>query len=194
MKLGIFGGTFNPIHFGHLINAEFIRETFSLGKVLFVPAKEPVHKNSCSSVSAENRMLMVEEAISNNPFFEVSDIEVTRNEPSYTIYTVHALLSRYPDDDLYLIIGEDSYDEFWKWKDYRDIVRDVHLIVMSRYSVIAENERYNSFSDKILFAHNPIIDITSTEIREKIKRNQSIRYLVPEKVVSYIIKRGLYLD
>ena len=194
MKLGIFGGTFNPIHYGHLINAELIRERFGLGTVLFIPAKKPVHKGYDTSVSADHRYAMVKAAISDNPFFDVSDMEITREQDSYTIYTVQELLQRYVSRELYLIIGQDSYDELDTWKDYRDLLDRVDVIVMNRFTDFSVNKALEHMSEKIHVAQNPVIDITSTDIRTRVREKKTIKYLTPDTVISYIDRMELYKD
>ena len=111
MKLGIFGGTFNPIHYGHLINAEIIRSDFNLDRIILVPARQPVHKSLDGNVPAEERYAMAALAVGGAKEIEVSRIEIDREEPSYTITTVHELLALYPGSELYLIIGMDSLAE-----------------------------------------------------------------------------------
>lgn len=187
-KLGIFGGTFNPVHYGHLINAERIRESCSLDKILFVPSKVPVHKDLAGAVAPEHRCKMVELAVAGNPGLGVSDIEIRREGPSYTIYTVREMMAAFPGADIHLIIGDDSYSEIETWKDYRDLLGLVTLVVMRRNGA----DRIDLPGRRPVFADNPVIDISSTEIRGRIRQGLSVRYLLPEEVRRYIIESGLY--
>ncbi len=191
-RTGIFGGTFNPVHYGHLINIEFIREKYSLDRILFIPAKIPVHKNISDRVKPSERLEMVQLAISGNPAFEVSDIEVERETPSYTILTIKELRELYPEDKLYLIIGSDSFNDLDTWKSYKDILANIPLIIMKRsggrelrMDLLAISKEVNSFE-------NPLLAISSSMIRERIKNGLSVRYLMPDAVVEYINKKELY--
>jgi len=190
-NLGIFGGTFNPVHYGHLINAERIRESCSLEKLVFVPSKVPVHKDLAGDVSPEHRCRMVELAVSGNENLGVSDIEISREGPSYTIYTVREIMAKYPGAHIHLVIGEDSYNEIETWKDYRDLLGLVTLVVMRR-GAAAGRRRTDLAGCRVIFADNPVIDISSTDVRARIRRGLSVRYLLPEDVRRYIIETGLY--
>lgn len=192
MKLGIFGGTFNPIHYGHLINAQIIFEDFDLDKIIFVPSKSPVHKEFINGATGEDRHQMIEYAIEGNSNFEVSRIELDRDTPSYTIFTIDELIDDYRKSEFYLIIGIDSYNEFQTWKEYRGILERVSLIVLKRPNGKIVDREIQKMSDKIYFAENPPIGISSSKIREYIKKGRSIRYLVPIEVERYIIDKGLY--
>jgi nicotinate-nucleotide adenylyltransferase len=192
LKLGVFGGTFNPIHYGHLINAQVIFEDFILDKMIFVPSKAPVHKEFMNGATGEDRYHMIEYAIEGNSNFEVSRIELDRDTPSYTIFTINELIDAYRESVFYLVIGIDSYNEFQTWKDYRDILKRVSLIVLKRPDSRIVNVEIQKISDNIFFANNPPIAISSSKVRENIKEGKSIRYLVPPKVERYIIDKGLY--
>ena len=190
MKIGIFGGTFNPVHIGHLITAESVRELYSLDRVVFIPAKMPVHKELEDSIAAEDRFQMVKLAVEDNPCFDVSSVEINRASPSYTILTLHELKEEFPDSELFLIIGADSYNSIHTWKDYREILDTVTLIVMKRN----RDEIRNEYADRgeILIADNPEIEISSTDIRRRIRNNMTVKYILPQKVIEYINSRGLY--
>jgi len=187
------GGTFNPVHYGHLINAEYIKDEFSLDKILFIPSKIPVHKNLECGISASDRYSMLERALSSNSGFEISGVEVDREEPSYTYLTVEQLRSELPGSELYLIIGLDSYNEFDTWKEYERLSQMVSIIVMRRSGGFMKRENIPGAEGDFLFSSNPIIEISSSCIRERIRANQSVRYMVPEVVIEYINKYGLYL-
>lgn len=192
MKLGVFGGTFNPIHYGHLINAQIIFEDFDLDKIIFVPSKSPVHKEFINGAAGEDRYQMIEYAIEGNSNFEVSRIELDRDTPSYTIFTINELIEDHKEFEIYLIIGIDSYNEFQTWRDYRNILERVSLIVLQRPNSKIVDLEIQKMSDKIFFAENPPIGISSSKIREHIKKGRSIKYLVPLDVERYIIDKGLY--
>ncbi len=192
MKLGLFGGTFNPVHYGHLINAQIVKDTFSLGKVLFIPSKYPVHKELEGDITSEDRFNMVSLAIENNPSFDVSRLEIDREDESYFIITVRQLLDIYPGDELFLIIGIDAFNDVHKWKDYKEILRKVAPIVMRRPGFREVDKTIVKLTKRIEFIDNPVIEISSSMIRENIRKNRSIKYLVPEKVGQYIINKELY--
>lgn len=192
MKIGLLGGTFNPIHNGHLINAEIIKENFNLDKVLFIPSKYPVHKNLEGNVSSEDRYNMVKIAIDDNKYFEVSRIEIDREGESYFIVTIKQLLNIYKDSELYLIIGSDAFSEITIWKESKEILETVSFIIMRRPGHELINNKLIKMAKDAKFANNPLIEISSSEIRKNIKNNKSIRYLVPGNVEEYIIKKELY--
>ncbi len=192
MKIGIFGGTFNPIHNGHLINAQFIAERFSLDEVLFIPSKLPVHKGLAGDVSAEDRYEMAVRAIAGNNLFRVSRIEIDRETPSYTITTIRHLMKDRPRDELHLIIGADSYNELETWKEYRELLSIVRIIVLARPGSNIDTGRYEGLAGNIEIAGNPLIAISSSDIRNRIRQRLSVRYLVPSEVENYINDKGLY--
>jgi nicotinate-nucleotide adenylyltransferase len=192
LKIGIFGGTFNPVHYGHLINAELIRGSFSLDRTLFIPSKHPVHKELEGGTSSAHRVKMLELALAGNREMGVSTIEINKETPSYTIYTVEELEKQNPGDELFLIIGYDSYLEIDTWKNYRDLLMKVNLIVMKRGGVSRRRENLEEFRERILFADNPIIELSSSTIRNRIRDGLSVTYMLPENVLDYINKKGFY--
>jgi nicotinate-nucleotide adenylyltransferase len=187
MKIGILGGTFNPIHIGHLILAEEAREKLGLDRVIFVPAFLPPHKNSSDIAAAGERLKMVKLAIKTNKCFTASTVEIKRNGRSYTIDTIKELKRLYPADDLYFIIGSDLLKYLDEWKDLGDIIKMVKFIAATRPGYPLE--KIPSYISTL-----PIraVDISGFEVRSAIKENRSFRYLVPEAVFSYINKRKLY--
>lgn len=190
MKLGIFGGTFNPIHYGHLISAEIIRSDFNLDKIIFVPSKIPVHKDLAGNVSAEERYAMTLLAVRDVKEFEVSKIEIDRKGPSYTFVTINEMKLIYPNDSLYLVIGMDSLHEIATWKEPEQL-RSVSVIAMRR-PVGDNTTKLDPGSYNILYADNPLVDISSTRVRERLRNKKSVRFLLPEPVIEYIYKKGLY--
>lgn len=192
MKIGIFGGTFNPIHLGHLINAQFIKEEFFLDKIIFIPSKYPVHKDLEGEIPADARFKLITAAIENNPAFEASHIEIDREMPSYTIITVKEIMKLYPGSELYLIVGSDAFNEINTWMEYKELINLVAIIVMARKGELSYNNDIIAAAKSVLFAHNPIIEISSTDIRRRIKNGLPFEYLVPGKVKDSILSMRLY--
>ena len=192
LKVGIFGGTYNPIHFGHLINIEIIKNDFNLDAIMIVPTKISVHKSIEEPVSVIDRCKMIEAAIDKRNDFQLSRIEIDRDEPSFTITTVQELIKRNPQIEYYLIIGYDSFADISNWKDYNTLIKAIPIIVMNRPDERAKNEDTIKKAKKIMFAENPLIDISSTYIRKRLEDNKSVRYLMPDSVLKYIKEKGLY--
>lgn len=192
MKTGIFGGTFNPVHLGHLLNIEFVRDQLNLDRVLFIPAKDPVHKKISSRIAPLERMEMLELAIKNNCYFEASSLEIERESASYTFYTLNELKNRYKDDEFYLIIGSDSFNELDTWKYFPEIIKSVNIAVMRRPGDPELRRDLLASALNVIPINNPEINISSTLIRERVKLGKSIRYMVPDEVIDYINLKGLY--
>lgn len=198
-RIGISGGTFDPIHHGHLIIAEEIRAKFSLQKVVFIPSGNPPHKTGTLVSSSVHRYNMVCEAIKTNPFFEASPIEVQRKGYSYTVDTLKELKETYGSgSSLFFITGADVILELMTWKDYESIFSMCELVAVLRPGFnredIAGRIEYlgEKFNAVIHLAEAPLIGISSTFIRECVRSGKSIKYLVPEGVEEYILKHGLY--
>jgi nicotinate-nucleotide adenylyltransferase len=187
MKIGILGGTFNPIHIGHLILAEEAREKLKLDKIIFVPTYLPPHKDDADIASAKDRLTMVKLAIKGNRYFSVSDMEIKRDGRSYTIDTIKEFKKIFPNDELYFIIGSDLLNYLNDWKDLGDIIKMVKFITATRPGYPLE--KIPSYITTI-----PIraVDVSGYEVRRAIKENRSFRYLVPEAVSNYIRKKRLY--
>ena len=192
MKVAIMGGTFNPIHYAHLLSAEQVREGLGYDKILFVPAARPPHKSQPDLVSAEHRYQMVLLATADNPYFEVSRIELERAGPSYTIQTIKALQRIYrKKTELAWIIGADSLIEYKIWKDFNDVLAQCTMIVTTRPNYKLDSVPLEIRNRVVTFRITGS-DISATEIRERVRNNISIRYLVPESVVTYINQHRLY--
>lgn len=187
MKIGILGGTFNPIHIGHLILAEEAREKVGLEKIIFVPTYLPPHKNNSHIAPAPDRFRMIKEAIKSNRCFCVSDIEIRRKGRSYTIDTLRALQKQYPKDEFYFISGSDLLKYLDEWKDLSEILKMVKFIVATRPGYPLE--KIPSYISTVSIR---AVDVSAFEIRQAAANNKSFRYLVPEAVYNYIIKRKLY--
>lgn len=194
MKIGILGGTFNPIHIGHLILAEEVREKLKLDKIIFVPTYLPPHKDNSDIISANARMAMVKLAIKHNRFFLCSDIEIKRNGRSYTIDTVKKFRELYPSDELYFIIGSDLLNYLDEWKDLGEVSKIVKFIVATRPGYPLEEISVHIASKQAGISTVAIraVDISGFEIRRAIKEKRSFRYLVPEVVYKYIMRDKLY--
>ena len=191
LNVAVYGGTFNPPHYGHLIVAESVRETLRLGRILFVPTCTPPHKGAQSLAPAPDRFAMTKLAVAGNDGFEPSDIEVARGGLSYTIDTLRAVAARYPGSRLKLLIGADNIFDFEGWKSPSDILDLADLIVMTRPGYELPKSRTGVLAHAT-GATVPQIGISGTDIRRRVKFHQSIRYLVPPAVEEYIRRRGLY--
>jgi nicotinate-nucleotide adenylyltransferase len=192
-QYGILGGTFDPIHIGHLIAAQASLESLTLDRVLFLPSAHPPHKPSLTVSSYAARREMVRLAIQGNPCFGLSDLEAQRPDPSYTVRTLKDLRREYPPArfDLFLLIGADSLLEFGSWRDPEAIFSEISVAVFSRPGYDASTAP-KLFRDKAHWVTTPLIDISSTEIRQRVGSHRSIRYLVPNDVEEYIVQNGLY--
>ena len=187
MRIGLLGGTFNPIHIGHLILAEEAREKLNLDKIILVPAYLPPHKDITGIASAKDRYAMVKLAIKGNRYFAVSDIEIKRDGRSYTIDTVREFKKIYPKDELFFITGSDLLKYLDEWKDLSEIVKMVEFVVATRPGYPLEK-----IPGYIKTVSTRAVDVSAFEVRECITQNKSFRYLVPEAVFDYIIRRKLY--
>lgn len=185
MRLGIFGGTFNPIHYGHLLLAETARETLQLDRVVFIPTRLPPHKSSRSLAPGPVRFELVQLAIRDHPAFVASDIELQRAGPSYSIETVKALHQQLPQAKLFLLIGADMLSvRWWAWE---EIKRLCTVVIAHR-----PGSRLVKRQPGMPRLEMPQVDISSTDIRRRIAAGRSIRYLVPPAVERFILQRGLY--
>lgn len=199
-RLGILGGTFNPIHTGHLILAQNAIEVFDLSQVLFVPCASPPHKDTSALAPAAHRLAMVTEAIEGNLMFEVSDVEIQRGGVSYAIDTVSALLDRYADTELCFIIGSDTLTELHLWRHIHSLLTLCRFVTLARpgYDLAAirpaDLHLDPPWPERLLenAQGSRLIDISSSDIRHRVAEGLSIRYLVPEAVEMYIAEHGLY--
>lgn len=204
-RIGIMGGTFNPIHYGHLVTAEEALYQFKLDKVIFMPAGQPPHKRDKEILSPEDRYLLTVIATASNPDFEVSRLEIERVGPSYTVDTLLELHKVYgPETDMFFITGADAVWEILTWKDAEKLVRLTEFIAATRpgYSlekfkklhVLPEGEHREKGKPRVSIMEIPALAISSTDIRRRVRENRPIRYLVPEGVASYIQKSGFWKD
>ena len=196
-RIGIMGGTFNPIHCAHLLIAEIAYENLGLDKVVFITGGNPPHKEGKAIVDAKIREEMVLAAISKNPNFEISSYETDKKEYSYTVDTLEYLKEKNPDDDFYFIIGADSLSYFEKWYKPQRIAELATIAVYGR-----DGLDMNALKDRILkiidadikIIDAPGFDISSSLIRERVNNGKSIRYMVPEAVIKIIEDKGLYIN
>ncbi|MCG6914458.1 nicotinate-nucleotide adenylyltransferase [bacterium BMS3Abin03] len=188
-KVGIFGGTFDPIHNGHLITTQSVRELRNLDKIIFVPSFVSPHKPNIKSASPKHRLNMIKLAIEGIDFFDYSEYEIDKGGISYTVDTLQEFKKRY--DELEFIIGYDNIFTFHTWKNPDEILELAKIIVLKRKSSIPR-----SFIDKFVkaatFVQTRGIEISATDIRERVKKGMPINFLVPEKVKEYIYKNNLY--
>ncbi len=188
-RVGILGGTFNPIHNGHLLIAEQAREQVGLDEVWFMPARIPPHKEDQGILTAEHRLRMVELAVADHPRFRATDIELKREGPSYTVDTLLLLHAEYPEHRFFFIVGGDMLQILPKWHRYEELKKLVHFIGISRPGSVFEAEL---LKPHVTFVEVPAWDISSTWIRDKARQAKSLRYLVPQAVESYIKEYKLY--
>ncbi len=197
-RLGIMGGTFDPIHYGHLVTAEEVRDRFQLDKVLFVPSGHPPHKPVDVVSSAKHRYLMTVLATLTNPAFEVSRVDIDRDGVTYTVDTLRDLRRVYPNDQFFFITGADAILEIITWKDAHELMRLCEFIAATRpgYHMETLEEKlgdlYLDCHDRFHSVEVPALAISSTDIRKRVRENRPIRYLLPETVDHYIAKNRLY--
>ncbi|MGB9877602.1 MAG: nicotinate-nucleotide adenylyltransferase [bacterium] len=195
MKIGIMGGTFDPIHIGHLVAAEEARAVFRLDKVIFVPNYQPPHKPGVPVTNPEHRYAMVLLSIYTNPYFEVSRIEIERGGPSYAIDTVKEFRKLYPEAEIYFITGADAIAEILSWKQGKEILKLCKFIAVTRpgYDIEKVKEKLRGVdNNNVEFLKITEINISSTEIRQRVKEGKPIKYLVLDTVENYIYKHNLY--
>ena len=199
-KIGILGGTFNPIHLGHLIMAEQAREFAGLDKVLFMPTGVSYMKNAKEIQSAYHRATMIQKSIQENPFFELSYVELNKSGNTYTCETLIELHQIYPDTEFYFIVGADCLFTIQNWYHPQEIFDNCILLVATRNHVtlekMTEKKEYleREFHGKILLMPMNDIEISSSDIRSRLLQNKTVRYLMHEEVHAYIQDNNLYKD
>lgn len=191
MKIGIFGGSFNPIHCGHAIIAHHIISSGAVDRLwLMVSPVNPLKVGLEQQVADTDRLRMVEMVTRPLENVETSAFEFTMPKPSYTIDTLNALQSKFPDDEFYLVTGADNWVIFDRWRNSEEILAKYHLLVYPRlgYDVVIPEE----LRDRVTLVDAPIIELSSTAVRERLAQGLSARYYVPDEVLSYIERKGLY--
>lgn len=191
MRVGLFGGSFNPPHVAHLMIAETIREQFALDRILWIPAYQPPHKAAAVLASPEHRLNMTRLATADNPYFTVSALEIERQGTSFTFDTICALQADAPDTSFYFLLGGDSLHGFPSWHRPYDILARVPLIVYHRPGA-SPTLPDGLPHERIHFAEAPLIELSSKDIRQRVYAGQSIRYRVVDAVQAYIHEHRLY--
>ena len=189
-RLGIMGGTFDPIHHGHLVAASEVAEHFDLDEVVFVPTGEPYQKRNVTP--AEHRYLMSVVATASNPSFWVSRVDIDRDGPTYTIDTLRDIKAREPDADLFFITGADAFTDIVGWKDVDQLWELAHFISVTRPGHKLEVSGYPE--ERVSLLEIPALAISSTDCRARVKAGYPVWYLVPDGVVQYISKHHLYRE
>ena len=198
MRLGVFGGTFDPIHNGHLAVAEECRDRLSMDRVLFVPARLPPHKQVRSLTASHHRMDMVRLAIASNPAFEASSIELSRPGPSYSVDTLFQLRQHQPKDtDIFFIMGADSLNDLASWRNPAGLLANCKLVVVSRPGAPAVDPSrldslYPGADERVIALEVTGLDIASSDLRSRVATGKTIRYQLPDEVMAYIESNKLY--
>ena len=196
MKIGIFGGTFNPPHIGHMIMAETATDTLSLDDVYFVPAADPPHKVGVPRASVADRITMVELAISGNPRFHLSRVDVDRPGPHYAFETVAIFQEQNPGAELHFLMGSDSLRDLLDWRKPELLVERCKIVVMSRPVVPPDMDelyaRLPRLRETLITISSPEVDISSTNIVSRVRSGKSVRYRLQDTVLEYIFQHGLY--
>jgi len=185
-KVGILGGTFDPPHYGHLLIANEVLSTLHLDEIWFMPNQEPPHKKKSKSIKNEDRLQMLELAISGNDSFRVETIELDRQGPSYTVDTMKMINAQYSEHQFFFIIGADMIEYLPKWHKIEELINLVQFVGVER-------PEYNSRTEyPVLYVDVPAIDVSSSMIRDRVKSRQTVRYLLPDSVIQYIEEKHLY--
>jgi len=199
MRLGVFGGTFDPVHYGHLVAAEEVRYRLRLDKVLFVPAGMPPHKLDHDITPTRHRLAMLELAIASNPGFALSRVDIDRHGPCYTVDTLALLHEEYgPGTELFFLMGMDSLAEILTWKEPERLIRLAQIVVVGRPGFQADVDELDKVlpgaAERISIVDTPLMEVSSGDIRQRVREGAPIRYQVPEAVEAYIRAHRLYLD
>ncbi len=198
-KIGIFGGTFDPIHYGHLTIGQLALEVCQLDELYFVPAGNPPHKAFQHVTEAMHRFTMVKMAVSSHPQFRVCDYEIKRKNPSYSMHLLTNFREKFPEDELYLVMGADSFLELELWYHYKELFSLVHIVVMNREGsdILSLEERASCYKTDyhadIILITSICLDVSSSMLRQRVKNHLPITHLTTENVVRYINEEQLYL-
>lgn len=198
MKIGLFGGTFDPPHNAHIAVAEKALCEYSLDRIIFIPAGDPPHKKDKEKTDKMLRLKMISLALGGYENFFVSDYEINLSKPSYSVNTIKHFKEKYPYDELYFIIGGDSFRDIPTWFNYRELISLCSLIVLARPDT-PKNKLLELFSGdekppRVFYSSSLFMDISSTEIRQKISRGEDVKDLIPAKVLEIITKENLYKE
>ncbi|WJL95696.1 nicotinate-nucleotide adenylyltransferase [Microbacterium sp. ET2] len=187
-RIGVMGGTFDPIHHGHLVAASEVAQSFDLDEVVFVPTGNPWQKTRVSD--SEHRYLMTVIATASNPQFTVSRVDINRSGPTYTIDTLRDLKHQRPDAELFFITGADAIAQILSWRDHDELWDLAHFVAVSRPGHVLDTEGLPT--EDVSQLQIPALAISSTDCRERVRRGHPVWYLVPDGVVQYIAKHHLY--
>jgi len=200
LKLGILGGTFNPIHYGHLLMAERAKEALGISKIVFMPTGNPPHKDTKTVATADDRLKMVELAVGNDENFIISKLEINREGKTYTVDTLKELKAEYGEDtEILFIIGADVLMDLPKWRSAGEVANLCKFAAIQRagYNKEEFNRQakylYDEFGADIKEVEMPIVEISSTDIRTRLSENLSIKFMLPDNVIDYIRDKELYL-
>lgn len=192
MKVGIMGGTFDPVHIGHMLAAEAALQGCTLDEVWFMPSHIPPHKHEAGA-GGDERLQMVELAVGTNPAFRTLDIELVRGGVSYTIDTIRELRARYTEHEFFFIIGADMVNSLTQWHGIEELAQVLTFIGVGRPgSVIRKEDLPDYLQEKVVLVNMPQVDISSTDIRQRLAAGQSVRYMVHDLVNEYIQRSGIY--
>lgn len=196
-KIGLFGGSFNPIHNGHINLAFSVKKKLSLDRTIFIPSGIAPHKSSAEYADPEDRLAMCNLAIEGYSDFEVDDYEIKRSGKSYSVYTVRHFRELYPNDEIYLLVGSDMFLTFDHWFEYKEILKNVTLVGLSRFGndfeQLYKTAEKMSESGKAIVVNANAFEISSSKIRKMIKNNEDTSCYLSGKVVKYIILKKLYI-
>lgn len=194
------GGTFDPIHYGHLVIAEAVRSKYNMDKVIFVPSGCPPHKNCSNVSSAMDRYTMTALATATNRYFDISTVEIDRSGKSYTYDSLIEFKKKYPKHDIYFITGADAIKDITTWYNYEKLLEMCYFIAATRPGYTLSNLKNKELQmlskkqlENIEIIEVPGIEVSSTDIKRRVRENKSIKYLLPETVEDYITKYDLYL-
>ncbi|HEY4036721.1 MAG TPA: nicotinate-nucleotide adenylyltransferase [Ktedonobacteraceae bacterium] len=200
-RIGLIGGTFDPIHYAHLVVAEEVHAALNLTEIVFIPAGQPPHKREQECTQSHHRLAMVQLAIASNPHFSLSQVEIDRQGPSYLVDTLRILHDQWgPDTELFFVIGWDSLEEFHTWYKSADILAQLTGLVAVRRPGYEEDIGYNKeletrlpgITQRLMVVPAPQLAISSTDLRRRVAEGRPIKYQTPETVENYIIEHGLY--
>ncbi len=201
VRFAVMGGTFDPIHYGHLVTAEAVRDEYDLDKVIFMPSGNPPHKMARATSDANHRYLMTVLATTTNPYFEVSRAEIDRVGITYTVDTIRELRNAYGEDaEIYFITGADAILEIFTWHNVEELFRICFFVAATRPGFHGKdmeqklNEIKSKYKKEIFKIEVPSLAISSTDIRNRIKNGKTVRYLLPEAIEDYIRKFRLYME
>ena len=194
-RVGLVGGMFDPPHIVHLVLAEFALDELQLDAVWFLPAAVPPHKSG-TRVSIHHRLAMLELAIADRPEFSISRIDIDRPGPHYTVETMRLLCDQYPATEFYFIMGADSLRDLPRWSRPAELLTLCYLVVMDRPGIPVSPDMHEAIlpglKDRIVMIESPMLNFSSTEVTARLRAGKSVRYIVPDAVLSYIKDNGLY--